>query len=74
LRNLEIPHAPKLETAAMTAAVIVEDAARGARAVTRRLTDEEERAVLTVLDQAARTTSLGPRLSRLRRALQLEHG
>jgi hypothetical protein len=73
LRTLEIPHAPDLETAAVTAAVIVEDAATGARAATRTLTDEEERAVLTVLDQAARTGGLSPRLTRLHRALQLEH-
>ena len=74
LRNLEAPEAPDVESAAMTAAVIVEDAAQGGRAATRMLTREEERAVLSVLEQAARTASLGARLSRLHRALQLEHG
>jgi hypothetical protein len=57
----------------MMAAVIVEDAARGVRAGTRTLTEEEERAVLTVLEQAARNISLSPRLTRLHRALHLEH-
>jgi hypothetical protein len=74
LRNLEIPDAPDLETAAMTAAVIIEDAARGARAGTRILTDEEERTVFTVLQQAARDVGLPPRLTRLHRALQGKHG
>lgn len=57
LRNLEALHAPDVETAAMMAAVIVEDAARGVRAGTRTLTEEEERAVLTVLEQTARNIS-----------------
>jgi hypothetical protein len=74
LRNLEAPESPDVETAAMTAAVIVEDAARGVRAGTRMLTDEEERAALTVLEQAARTAGLSPRLSRLHGALQRAHG
>ncbi|HYY77053.1 MAG TPA: hypothetical protein VE644_12110 [Gaiellaceae bacterium] len=74
LRTLDAPEAPDIETAAMTAAVIVEDAARGGRAGTRMLTNEEERAVLSVLEQAARAARLPPRLARLHRALQLEHG
>ena len=74
LRTLEIPHAPDLETAAVTAAVIVEDAAAGARASTRSPTDEEERTVLTVLEQAARTAGLSPRLTCLHHALKQAHG
>lgn len=74
LRSLEAPDAPDLETAALTAAVIVEDAVHATRAGTRTLTIEENRAVLTVLEQAARTSALSPQLSRLHRALQAEHG
>ena len=74
LRTLEAPDAPDLETAALTAAVIVEAAVRATRAGTRTLTIEEDRAVLTVLEQAGRTSGLSPRLSRLHRALQLKYG
>jgi hypothetical protein len=69
LRTHKAPDAPHLETAALTAAAIVEDAARGTRAGTRRLTVEEERAAFTVLQQAAAIADLSPRLSRLHRAL-----
>jgi integrase len=50
--------------AALTAAVIVDDAVRATRAGTRTLTVEEDRAVLTVLKHAAATRDLSPRLSR----------
>lgn len=70
LRTLEIPDAPDLETAAMTAAVIIEDATASAQAGTRTLTVDEERAIFTVLEEAAQDVGLPPRLSRLHRALQ----
>jgi hypothetical protein len=73
LRTLEIPDAPDIEMAAMTAAVIIEDATASAQAGTRTLTVEEERAIFTVLEEAAQDVGLPPRLSRLHRALQLKH-
>jgi hypothetical protein len=74
LRAVETPHAPNVETAAITAAVIVEDAATGSAVGSPSFTDEEERAMLTVLDQAAREVGLSPRLTRLHRALRQAHG
>jgi hypothetical protein len=74
LRTLKAPDTPDFEMAALTAAVIVEDAVQATRAGTRTLTVGEDRAVLTVLGQAARRGDLSPRLSRLYDALQREHG
>jgi hypothetical protein len=74
LRSLEVPDAPDLETAAMTAAVIIEDATASAEAGSRTLTLEEERAIFTVLEQAAQDVNLQPPLTRLHRALQQKHG
>jgi hypothetical protein len=73
LRRLENPYSPDFETAAMTAAVVLEEAAKVSPIGNQTLTDEEERTMLTVLNHEARSAALSARLGHLRDALERSH-
>jgi hypothetical protein len=70
LRNLETPYEPDIEIAGITAAVIAEDTASRTPVGSLVFTAEEERAMLSVLDRATKSSELSTRLTRLHRALK----
>jgi hypothetical protein len=74
LRTVEIPDAPDLETAALTAAVIVEDAAQASGPAPPDAHRRGGAGRPHGSREAARTAGLSPRLSRLHLALQVKHG